>query len=290
VFTDDIFNANGGLATREQLLETMNPKTLARHVSTGSIVRVWHGVYALTQPGLPDRLAALELSTGSPIVACMHSAATLFGFGTEDTPRVHVLDPGVRMRPNPSLMVHQRLGAPLKRVQGRLATGPAWTAVEVARTQWRPRALATLDAALRSGSCDRDGLAAALAEQKGRRGVVQVRELLPLADPRAESPMESMARMVMIDGGLPLPELQYEIVDLDGRVWRVDFAWPEQRLVAEYDSIAWHSGAAAMLSDRIRTAAIQDVGYTVVPIVAPDIFRDQWSFVARMRSHLERAA
>jgi very-short-patch-repair endonuclease len=120
--------------------------------------------------------------------------------------------------------------------------------------------------------------------------VVKARELLPLEDSRAESPMESMARMVMIDGGLPLPELQYEIVDVQGRVWRVDFAWPEQRVVAEYDSIAWHSGATEMLADRIRTAAIQDCRYTVVPIVAHDIFRDQWGFVARMRSHLERAA
>ncbi|WP_264068552.1 hypothetical protein [Mycolicibacterium komossense] len=268
----------------------MNPKTLARHVAAGAIVRVWHGVYALVEPDLPGRLAALELSTGRPVVACMHTAATLYGFGNEDSVRMHVLDPGVRMRPSASLMVHQRLGAPLKRVQGRLATAPAWTAVEVARTQWRPRALATLDAALRSGTCDVGATTAALEEQKGRRGVVKARELLPLADSRAESPMESMARMVMIDGGLPLPELQYEIVDVQGRVWRVDFAWPEQRVVAEYDSIAWHSGATEMLADRIRTAAIQDCRYTVVPIVAHDIFRDQWGFVARMRSHLERAA
>ena len=33
----------------------------------------------------------------------------------------------------------------------------------------------------------------------------------------AESPMESEARLVFIDGGLPLPELQYEIVDQCGR-------------------------------------------------------------------------
>ena len=164
MFIDEVFAANGGLATRAQVLTAMNPKTLARRVATGSIVRVWHGVYASAEPDLFGRLAALELAVGRPIVACMHTAATLYGFGTEDTPRVHVLDPGVRVRPNASLMVHQRLGAPLKRVQGRMATAPAWTAVEVARTQWRPRVLATLDAALRSGSCDRDGLAAALAE------------------------------------------------------------------------------------------------------------------------------
>ena len=41
--------------------------------------------------------------------------------------------------------------------------------------------------------------------------------------------------MVMIDGGVELPELQYEVRDLDGRLWRLDFAWPESRLAAEYD-------------------------------------------------------
>ncbi len=287
---DEMFSADAGLATRDQLLASMNPKTLARQVAAGALVRVWHGVYAAAMPDLPGRLAALELSVGRPIVACMHSAATLYGFGTEDPGRMHVLDPGARVRPNSQLMVHQRLGAPLKRVQGRLATAPAWTAVEVARTQWRPGALATLDAALRSGACDRQELAAALREQKGRRGVVKVRELLPLADSRAESAMESMARMIMIDGGLPMPELQYEIVDRQGRVWRVDFAWPQHRVVAEYESIAWHSGAAEMLNDRIRTAAIQDCRWTTVPIVVHDIYRDRMGFVDRMHRQLDRAA
>lgn len=69
MFIHEVFAANGGLASREQLLATMNPKTLARHVAAGAIVRVWHGVYALVEPDLPGRLAALELSTGRPVVA-----------------------------------------------------------------------------------------------------------------------------------------------------------------------------------------------------------------------------
>ena len=77
----------------------------------------------------------------------------------------------------------------------------------------RPRALATLDAALRSRRCDRAELARAAVAQAGRRGIVQVRELLVLADPSAESAMESETRLVMLDGGLPSPALQFEIVD-----------------------------------------------------------------------------
>ncbi len=52
--------------------------------------------------------------------------------------------------------------------------------------------------------------------------------------------MESEARLVFIDNRLPMPELQYRIVDCYGRVWRVDFAWPGAMVAAEYDSIEWH--------------------------------------------------
>ncbi|HXS87322.1 MAG TPA: hypothetical protein VN741_16995, partial [Mycobacterium sp.] len=77
-----------------------------------------------------------------------------------------------------------------RRVEGRLATAPAWTAVEVARTLRRPRALATLDAALLVGACTTGELHATIREQKGRRGIVQVRELIAFADGLAESPMD----------------------------------------------------------------------------------------------------
>src|SRR6185312_907501 len=100
----------------------------------------------------------------------------------------------------------------------RLATSPAWTAVEVARSLRRPRALATLDAALRSGTCQRVGLRRAAAQQAGRRGIVAVRDLIPLADGMAESAMESEARLAMLDGGLPRPVLQYEIIDGNGEL------------------------------------------------------------------------
>lgn len=133
MFIDTVFEANGGLATREQILRVMSKRSLAFHLKTGAIVRVWRGVYALSPPDLLARLAGLDLITGQRMVACMGTAAELHGFDTEKDERIHVLDPGVRMRPVAGLMVHQRTGAPLTRVQNRLATAPAWTAVEVAR-------------------------------------------------------------------------------------------------------------------------------------------------------------
>jgi hypothetical protein len=287
---DEVFAANGGVATHAQLLAVMSRKVLAAHVRTGVLARVCRGIYALGPLDTERRLAALDLIAGKPMVACMGTAANLYGFDTEGDGRVHVLDPGVRMRPTDEVMVHQRVGAPLRRVHGRLATAPAWTAVEIARTLPRPRALATLDAALHSASCTPAELDTALKEQKGRRGTVKVRELLAHADGRAESPMESEMRLVFIDWGLPTPELQYEIVDRCGQLWRVDFAWPAEKVAAEYDSVEWHANPAAFKHDRIKTARLQECGWTTTPAVVDDIRKYPHDLACRVRDYLDRAA
>lgn len=282
----DCLEANGGVATTSQLLTTMSRKTLATYVRRGRLLRICHGVYSAEIPDVSTRLAALDLMTGKSLTVCMSTAAQLYGFSTETDERIHILDPGVRVRPTRGLVVHQRLGALLKRVDGRLATAPAWTAIEVARTLRRPRALATLDAALRSQSCDMAGLENVVREHKGRRGIVKVRDLLIHADGRAESAMESEARLVFIDGGLPLPKLQYEIVDVCGQLWRADFAWPEAMVVAEYDSMQWHCTPEALRHDRMKTARLQECGWTVIPLVVDDVRTQPNELVARIEAHL----
>lgn len=252
------------------------------------MVRLRRGVYAPARPDVFGQLAALDLATGARIVACMGTAAGIYGFDTEADSRLHVLDPGVRLRPAADVMVHQRLGAPLRPVAGRLATAPAWTAIEVARTLWRPRALATLDAAVRVGACTPSELADAVAEQKGRRGIVKVRGLIGHIDGRSESAMESEARLVFIDADLPKPELQYEIVDRCGDRWRTDFAWPEARLAAEYDSVDWHMGPQALLHDRLKIARLQECGWLSVPMTVSDVRGDPSRLVARIARHLNQ--
>ena len=83
--------------------------------------------------------------------------------------------------------------------------------------------------------------------------------------------MESEARLAMVDGGLPMPKLQYEILDGNGELRRVDFAWPDAKVAVEYDGVDWHSGADAMRRDRRRQAALLDVGWVVICIVFEDV-------------------
>lgn len=101
--------------------------------------------------------------------------------------------------------------------------------------------------------------------------------------------MESEARLAMIDGGLPTPELQYELVDGNGELRRLDFAWPDQRVAVEYDGTDWHSGPDAMKRDRRRQAALWDIDWVATAIVFEDVRYRPWEFVARIDAQLRRA-
>ncbi len=100
--------------------------------------------------------------------------------------------------------------------------------------------------------------------------------------------MESEARLAMIDGGLTTPELQFEVVDGNGELRRLDFAWPNQRVAVEYDGMDWHSGPDAMKRDRRRQAALGDIDWVVIAIIFDDVRYRPWEFVARIDAQLRR--
>ena len=285
-----LLDAQDGVATSGQVLTFLTRRGLEACMKSDALQKIWYGVYGRGKVDARLQLRGLDLAAGKTVAVCLGTAAIAYGFDTEDTADLHVLNPdGGQLRSADGLVVHRRRGAPLTVVADRPVTAPAWTAVEVARGLRRPRALATLDAALRSRTCSRDDLAQAATRQAGRRGIVIVRELLPLASELAESPMESEARLAMIVGGLPAPTLQHEIVDENRLLWRVDFAWPEAMVAAEYESVQWHAGADALRRDRNRYSALQSVGWTVVPILAEDVRDRPWEMVAGIEAQLARA-
>jgi hypothetical protein len=285
----EVLDAHGGVATSGQLLTVLSRSQLDVRIDRGDLVKVWTGIYTDGEPDVLTRLRGLDLRVGTPVAICLSTAAAAFGFDTERSDDLHVLTPPRHLlRDSDGLKVHRRNGAPLVMVDGRRATSPAWTAVEVARSLRRPRALATLDAALRSQRCDRQALHMAAVDQFGRRGIVHVRELIPLADPLAESPMESEARLMMFDGGLPTPALQHEVADAEGRLWRLDFAWQNQKVAVEYDGFDWHSDPVAFRRDRLKRAALRAVGWEVASITFDDVRQRPYETVRNIRAELDR--
>ena len=86
--------ADSGVASTRQLLAVISRRHLRTLVDSGRLIRVQHGIYAAVAPDHLARLRAMDLRIGERAVACLHTAATLYGFDTDPDTRLHILDPG----------------------------------------------------------------------------------------------------------------------------------------------------------------------------------------------------
>ncbi|BBZ03196.1 hypothetical protein MCHIJ_26330 [Mycolicibacterium chitae] len=102
--------------------------------------------------------------------------------------------------------------------------------------------------------------------------------------------MESEARLMMLDGGLPEPVLQLRFVDREGVVWRVDFAWLDPDVIVEYDGYDWHKTPEQVQRDHRKRAALEETGYRVLSIVREDVRDKPARTVRRIGDLLGRAA
>lgn len=96
-------------------------------------------------------------------------------------------------------------------------------------------ALAAVDAVLRQGR-DHDALLAHLLPRVP--GNTQARAVIGLGDGRSESAGESRCRATMHLAGVPMPDLQVEVVDRAGVVVaRCDFGWASRGVMGEFDGL-----------------------------------------------------
>jgi hypothetical protein len=145
-----------------------------------------------------------------------------------------------------------------------LVTTPLRTAMDLGAKLPRRAALAVLDAFMRAHGLTRDEMLAELPRYRRRRGVVQLRELVRIADPRAESPGESWTRMSIIDNGLPVPELQVCVMSGGRELFRLDLAYERLRICIEYDGEEFHSSPAQIAHDRARRDWLREHGWHVI--------------------------
>ena len=112
----------------------------------------------------------------------------------------------------------------------------AQTLIDLGRRRSLASNLASMDHALRHALVRLEELHTLASGHPGARGNPALALALRNADPRAESPGESLSRAVMIEHHLPEPELQTEVDDRRGQlVGRVDFMWPQHGVVGEFD-------------------------------------------------------
>lgn len=172
-----------------------------------------------------------------------YSAAELLGAscGPRDAPAEVVV--AAHQRAQPGLRVHRARLAPDQStvVDGVGLTTPVRTAYDLARRLARIEAVVAVDAlAHRYGFAPSDVLAP-VRRHPGALGSTRLHGLVRLADPRAESPMETRIRLAIIDAGLPAPVLQHPVGP-----YLLDLAYPRVRLGIEYDGAEHRTQERAM--------------------------------------------
>jgi very-short-patch-repair endonuclease len=270
--------AQGGVFTTAQARERYSEWEIRQLVASGRWRRSrWRGV--LVDGELPasalSELRAASLAAGADLVVCHSTAAGLWGFDVLGEPTMHFVGPpGLVNRRLPGIQVHpSSLGCDdAVQIEGLWCTPPARTACDVVRLTPVIDGLATLDAALRSTRCTREELAEAAEAQAGLREVRRLRELVPHADRRAASPMESRMRWRFIDGGLPPPDLQVEVGDGMGRRY-LDTGWRDRRVGAEFDGLEAHMTARQLQEDRRRHNWLTDRKWKLLHFTGVDVYR-----------------
>lgn len=298
-------------ATRHGLIHTHlvarsvpDTRVLARDARRGVLIRLRRGVYVRADQFAAVtarerhvlRVRAADACAQSPIVAAGVSAAALWQ-APDVMPwpdEVTVLDRwrgGGRSDPGLRRTAADRDSAEIRVVDGIHATALPRTVLHVARRLPFEAAVGLLDWAIGprcNALVSRDELwddLALMGPQTPRRHLAR---LIEFASPLSESVGESRTRALVRMLGLALPEEQMVLGDDDG-VMRVDFAWPRERVVLEFDGrIKYGPGVAGdvpaaevVWREKLREDRIRQLGYRVVRVVWSDLMRPE-----RFRSRL----
>jgi very-short-patch-repair endonuclease len=215
------------------------------------------------------------------------TAAWLFGLDLKPADPVEVVvPPSSSLRSRAGLRVRRCEVPPEEVVLRRefCATALLRTLVDLCVGRTPVEALVAIDMALHAGLTDSSALCRYAEQANSRAGAGRLRSLALLAAP-AESPMETRLRWLLIQGGLPRPEVQTDLRNDRARfVGRADLYYPSARLVLEYDG-GYHRDR--MAEDNRRQNLLNNAGYQILRFTAADIYQHADVVVAQVRAALE---
>ena len=249
---------------------------------------------------LATRCAAARLVVNDGSVVCDRTAAWLHGVDVHSFSSMDLLPPiescvlrGSRSTERPECVGRTRDLTPIDWVDlhGLRVTSPLRTAADLACMLSRRDALAVVDALMRIHGLTRRDLRRLLLRYFRRRGVVQARQIVALADGRAESSGESWTRLEMVDRGLPEPVLQHWVLVDRVPTYRLDLAYPHARIAVEYDGEEHHTSVTDRQRDAQRREHLRALGWTVVVVTKRSFAYDEANaWIADVRAGLRKAA
>ncbi|MFI6868198.1 DUF559 domain-containing protein [Nocardia sp. NPDC050406] len=172
-------------------------------------------------------------------------------------------------------------------VDGFRVTTPARTAFDIGRRLPRDEALPILDALCAATGIQARDIAEVAQHHPRARGARQLAALVPLVDGGAESPPESLTRLLLVDGGLPAPTTQLVVRDRYGVfVARLDMGWEHWRVGVEYDGAQHWTDPTQRTRDIDRLAALESLGWRIVRVDATLLYRRPHTVLDRVHAAL----
>ncbi len=289
-----------GLVTLAQLDEIgITRRQRQWRLRTGRWESPYTGVYRIA--GIPpswrsDLLAACLAGEG---VASHRSAAAVWELPGAHLDRVEIITERWEREQHAGLVVHESLRLDdfdKAVVDGIPTTTIARTIFDLCRVRSEVVVDMAIDRALARGQIDHSGLVATESRlaTRGRPGAAKFHRIVARRSegaPTPESAAERQLARALVDQGLPEPEVQFVVRDTDGRlVARCDLAYPQWRIVIEYDSVQEHTGRGALLRDSARRNAIAALGFTPVVATVDDLNNHAVRLASIVRQIRDRAA
>lgn len=276
----DLGESSRGVWTRNQAVHVTSRGRVDGYVARGEWQAPWPGVYmdAGVPPDPEQRAFAAVLASGGEhdrrrAVVCGRLAARIHGMPLvdDDDPATggceHLIDdvavgwggvPLTSLLPNGQqrlLLRHRRRYDPedlLRRPSGVYVTSCSSTVLDCARLLQPQALVCLLDDVLHRQLLSRAELHELVRRRSWQPGVVALREAVALADGRAESPNETLVRLVLkphLPGLVP----QHRLRDDAGRILaRFDLGHERLRLAVEADGRAAHAGDRMAARDQRR--------------------------------------
>ncbi|MGH3472279.1 MAG: type IV toxin-antitoxin system AbiEi family antitoxin domain-containing protein [Nocardioidaceae bacterium] len=156
--------------------------------------------------------------------------------------------------------------------------------------------LVIVDSALHQGILQPEEMLNTFQLMQRWPGIRTVQVVVRLADGHAESPGESRVRYICWARGLPAPHLQFAVRDEYGALIGItDFAWPEQRLLGEFDGrvkygrllLPGQAPGDVVFAEKVREDLLRETtGFGVVRLTWSDL--DDHAAVARRVARMMR--
>lgn len=261
----------------------VDPRRLRAWVRTGLLVAPCHGVMHAAQlaDNLDLRLACLRLVVPEDAVVTDRTAAWLHGAPMVLEPHAHLrvprvdmfLLPGGRIRRTMTRSGQRELFASEVMEQGGLrVTTPLRTACDLGMKLPRKQAFAAMCSMMKVADFTRTDMRhQADVRFRGHRWVRQLRGLIPLCDPRFDSPGECILALIWWETpGLPAFEPQWRVDGPDGFFY-LDLAVPGLLYAAEYDGEEFHGPERRAADEARRSWLSENEGWIIGVFVATDV-------------------